>query len=150
MPKVTPPSRGDYRWFTLITTRWSDNDIYGHVNNVAYYSYFDSVANRYLIEAGGLDIHGGATIGFVVNSSCDYHAPVAYPRNLDGGLRVDRLGNSSVTYGIAIFTEGIDTACANGSFTHVFVDRASNRPVAIPEAMRRALVALLADDAESS
>ena len=142
MAKAHPPSRGDYRWFTPITTRWSDNDIYGHVNNVVYYSYFDSVANRYLIEAGGLDIHTGGTVGLVVNSGCDYHAPIAYPQNLDGGLRVDRLGNSSVTYGIAIFAEDSDEACANGTFTHVFVDRVSNRPVPIPGGIRRALAVL--------
>jgi acyl-CoA thioester hydrolase len=143
--KVQPPGRGDYRWFTPLTTRWSDNDIYGHVNNVVYYSYFDSVANRYLIEEGGLDIHSGSNVGLVVNSSCSYHLPVAYPQSLDGALRVDRLGNSSVQYGIAIFVAGEDLACANGTFTHVFVDRASNRPVAIPEGMRGALSAIAAD-----
>jgi acyl-CoA thioester hydrolase len=131
--------RRDYRWFCPITTRWSDNDIYGHVNNVVYYSYFDSIANRYLIEAGGLDIHGGEVIGLVVNSSCSYHSPLAYPQLLDGALRVDRLGNSSVTYGIAIFAGGATVASANGSFTPVFVDRASSRPVPIPALLRSAL-----------
>ena len=142
MPKAQPPTRSDYGWFTPLTTRWSDNDIYGHVNNVVYYSYFDSIANRYLIEEGGLDIHDGSNVGLVVNSSCSYHAPVAYPQSLDGALRVDRLGNSSVQYGIAIFLVGEDVACANGTFTHVFVDRASNRPVPIPERMRAALAVL--------
>ncbi len=142
MAKATAPQRGDYRWFTPITTRWSDNDIYGHVNNVVYYSYFDSVANRYLIEEGGLDIHNGSTVGLVVNSGCDYFAPIAYPQALEGALRVDRLGNSSVTYGIAIFVAGAEVACANGTFTHVFVDRQSNRPVPIPEPMREALAAI--------
>ena len=139
MAKPPAPSRNHYHWFTPITTRWSDNDIYGHVNNVIYYSYFDSVANRYLIEVGKLDIHNGDTVGLVVNSSCNYHAPIAYPQALEGALRVDRLGNSSVVYGIGIFAEGSGEACANGSFTHVFVDRASNRPVPIPEPMRSAL-----------
>jgi acyl-CoA thioester hydrolase len=142
MAKPSAPSRDHYHWFTPITTRWSDNDIYGHVNNVIYYSYFDSVANRYLIEVGRLHIHEGASVGLVVNSSCDYHAPVAYPDALEGALRVDRLGNSSVQYGIGIFAEGSGEACANGSFTHVFVDRVSNRPVPIPEPMRSALEAI--------
>jgi acyl-CoA thioester hydrolase len=142
MSKAAAPGRSDYRWFTPITTRWSDNDIYGHVNNVIYYSYFDSVANRYLIEVGGLDIHEGSTVGLVVNSSCDYHAPVAYPQGLEGALRVDRLGNSSVQYGIGIFAEGAGSASANGSFTHVFVDRQTSRPVPIPEPLRSALTAI--------
>lgn len=142
MSRPAPPLRADYRWFCPITTRWSDNDIYGHVNNVVYYSYFDSIANRYLIEAGGLDIHRGPVIGLVVNSNCDYHAPVAYPQALAGGLRVDRLGNSSVTYGIAVFVDEGDRACANGTFTHVFVERSSGRPQAIPPALRGALASL--------
>ncbi len=142
MAKAEAPSRVAYPWFTPIITRWSDNDIYGHVNNVVYYSYFDSVANRYLIEAGGLDIHGGDIVGLVVNSGCDYFSPVAYPQALEGALRVDRLGNSSVQYGIAIFAEGESIACANGTFTHVFVDRESNRPVPIPDPLRRALEAI--------
>lgn len=142
MSRTTAPPRRDYRWFTAITTRWSDNDVYGHVNNVIYYSYFDSVANRYLIDAGGLDIHAGETVGLVVNSGCDYHAPVAYPDALEGALRVDRLGSSSVQYGIGIFREGDDKACANGTFTHVFVDRESHRPVPIPPRLREALVAI--------
>ncbi|GAB5414944.1 MAG: thioesterase family protein [Congregibacter sp.] len=142
MTKADPPGRHSYAWFAPITTRWSDNDIYGHVNNVVYYSYFDSIANRYLIEEGGLNIHDGGIVGLVVNSGCDYHAPVAYPQALEGGLRVDRLGNSSVTYGIAIFMQGAEIACANGTFTHVFVDRETQRPVSIPEAMRTALAAI--------
>ena len=139
MSKAQAPSRDTYRWFTPITTRWSDNDIYGHVNNVIYYSYFDSVANRYLIEAGGLDIHTGDTVGLVVNSGCDYFAPVAYPQALEGALRVDRLGNSSVRYGVAVFRAGEDAACAHGHFVHVFVERATNRAVAMPGGLRGAL-----------
>ena len=142
MPKPQPPARDAYGWFTPITTRWSDNDIYGHVNNVIYYSYFDSIANRYLIEMGGLDIHAGSTVGLVVNSSCDYHAPIAYPQALEGGLRVDRLGNSSVQYGIAVFVAGERIACANGTFTHVFVDRDTNKPLPIPPRMREALATI--------
>jgi acyl-CoA thioester hydrolase len=133
------PTRDDYRVFYPITTRWSDNDIYGHVNNVTYYSYFDSAANRYLIEQGGLDIGDGRIVGYVVNSGCQYHAPVTYPEAIEAGLRVDRLGNSSVQYGIAIFREGEQRAAAHGHFVHVFVERAENRSVPIPENLRRAL-----------
>ncbi len=135
----TVERRGDYAVFYPITTRWSDNDLYGHVNNVAYYSYFDTVANRFLIEEGGLDIHGAEVIGVVVESRCNYHASLAYPQALEGGLRVDRLSSRSVTYGIGIFAEGAPEAAANGHFVHVFVDRASNAPVPIPEPIRRAL-----------
>lgn len=142
MSRVQAPSRGDYRWFTEITTRWSDNDIYGHVNNVMYYSYFDSIANRFLIREGGLDIHDGETIGFVVNSNCDYFSPVAFPQSLTGALRVNRLGNSSVEYGIGVFAEGEETASAAGTFTHVFVERANNRPSAMPESIRAALASV--------
>ena len=138
------PVRADYKVFYPISTRWSDNDTYGHINNVIYYSYFDSVANRYLIEEGGLDIADGGVVGYVVSSGCDYHAPASYPEAIEGGLRVDRLGNSSVQYGIAIFREGEDEALAHGHFVHVFVDRAANRSVPIPEGLRAALEKLTA------
>jgi acyl-CoA thioester hydrolase len=133
------PYRRDYKVFYPISTRWSDNDTYGHINNVVYYSYFDSVANRYLIEEGGLDINDGQIVGYVVQSGCDYHAPASYPEAIEGGLRVDRLGNSSVQYGIAIFRQGEDEALAHGHFVHVFVDRAANKSVAIPVDLRVAL-----------
>ena len=133
------PQRNDYKVFYPISTRWSDNDIYGHINNVVYYSYFDSVANRYLIEEGGLDINDGKIVGYVVQSGCDYHAPASYPEAMEGGLRVDRLGNSSVQYGIAIFRQGEDEALAHGHFVHVFVDRAANKSVPIPADLRVAL-----------
>ena len=138
------PVRSVYRVFYPITTRWSDNDIYGHVNNVIYYSYFDTAANRYLIEEGGLDISEGQTVGFVVNSACQYHAPISYPEPIEAGLRVDRLGNSSVQYGIAIFKEGLEQAVAHGHFVHVFVDRKANKSVAISPALRDALQRILA------
>lgn len=138
-----PLSRDDYRYFLPITTRWMDNDIYGHVNNVVYYSYFDTIANHFLIKEGGLDIHDGGIIGFVVSSQCSYKSGIAYPEPIEGGFRVNRLGNSSVEYGIGIFREGSDTACAAGTFTHVFVDRASQRPTAIPPQMRAALESVL-------
>jgi len=131
--------RDNYKYFTDITTRWMDNDIYGHVNNVVYYSYFDSVANKFLIEEGGLDIHRAEVIGFVVASSCQYRSPIAYPDKIDAGFRVNKLGNSSVEYGIAIFKQGAETASAVGTFTHVFVDRASDKSVAIPAEIRAAL-----------
>ncbi|WP_193162715.1 acyl-CoA thioesterase [Microbulbifer hainanensis] len=142
MSTAPTSSRSAYRVFYPITTRWMDNDIYGHVNNVTYYSYFDSAVNRYLIEEGGLDIQAAPVVGFVVNSSCDYRAPIAYPEAIEAGIRVERLGNSSVTYAVAIFKSSETEACAAGSFTHVFVERSSNRSVPIPENIRRALEAL--------
>jgi acyl-CoA thioester hydrolase len=142
--RVTPESRVDYHWFTPITTRWHDNDLYGHVNNVTYYAFFDSVANRFLIEEGGLDIHHGQTIGLVVNSGCNYFAPLAFPESLHGGLRVNRLGTSSVEYGIAIFRDGENRAAAQGHFVHVFVDRHTRKSCPIPESVRSALARLMA------
>ena len=138
--------RESYRYFLPITTRWMDNDLYGHVNNVVYYSYFDTIANHFLIKQGGLDIHDGDIVGFVVNSQCSYKSAIAYPEPIEGGFRVNRLGNSSVEYGIAIFKEGSDSACAVGTFTHVFVDRASQRPTPIPERLRAALESVLVTD----
>lgn len=132
-----------YRHFQAITTRWHDNDLYGHVNNVTYYSYFDTAVNSYLIEFGGLDIQGGAIVGFVVSSSCDYFESIAFPECIEVGLRVGKLGNSSVQYELAVFREGQMQACAAGRFVHVFVERESNRPVAIPQALRQAMEGLL-------
>ncbi|MEX0426033.1 acyl-CoA thioesterase [Nocardioides sp. DS6] len=142
-PKAERPSLAAYAHVSSFTTRWMDNDVYGHVNNVTYYSYFDSVANAYLIEAGGLDIHTSPVIGLVVESGCRYHAPVAYPARLRAGLRVDRLGNRAVTYGLAIFTEDDDLAVADGHVVHVFVDRETRRPTAIPDPIRDALARLV-------
>jgi len=139
----TTPQRADYRHFQPITTRWHDNDIYGHVNNVTYYSFFDSAVNTYLIERGGLDIHDGSVVGFVVSSSCDYFASIAYPDLIEVGLRVAKLGNSSVQYELAVFKAGEGEACAAGRFVHVFVDRASNQPVSIPDELRAALQILV-------
>jgi acyl-CoA thioester hydrolase len=139
MSKNSIPTRADYKVFYPINTRWSDNDIYGHVNNVVYYSYFDTAANRYLIEEGGLDINDGKIVGFVVNSGCEYHAPISYPELIEAGVRVDRLGNSSVQYGIAIFKAGEDEAVAHGHFVHVFVDRAANKSISIPAPLKEAL-----------
>jgi len=128
-----------YLWFCPIATRWMDNDVYGHVNNVTYYSYFDSAANLFLIREGGLDIVKSPVIGVVVDSRCTYREAVAYPDALRAGLRVDKLGNRSVTYGIGIFREDGDRACAHGHFVHVFVDRKTRQAVPIPEPIRTAL-----------
>lgn len=143
MSAVELPRRADYKAFYPISTRWSDNDIYGHVNNVTYYAYFDTAANRYLIEEGGLDISDGTIVGYVVNSGCQYHAPITYPEGIEAGVRVDKLGNSSVQYGIAIFREGEDEAAAHGHFVHVFVERAANKSVPIPDNLRAALQKIL-------
>ncbi|WP_432474674.1 acyl-CoA thioesterase [Amphritea sp. HPY] len=134
--------RENYRYFHAIATRWMDNDVYGHVNNVTYYSYFDTATNAYLIEEGGLDISNSPVIGVIVNSGCNYKSSIAFPQPLEAGLRVDRLGNSSVQYGVAIFAEGQDQASAFGHFVHVFVDRTTNKPVPIPEKIRTALARL--------
>lgn len=137
------PQRSDYFAFMPIVTRWMDNDIYGHVNNVTYYSYFDSAANRYLIEEAGLDIHNGDVIGFVVNSGCSYLSPIAYPDDIEVGLRIDKLGNSSVHYGLAIFKKGQEHACDHGFFVHVFVNRETQKPVSLPQKMRAAFETIL-------
>ena len=142
MPEQPKHLRRDYKHFQPITTRWHDNDIYGHVNNVVYYGFFDTAVNNYLIQQGGLDIQDGDIVGFVVSSACDYFASIAYPDLIEVGLRVARLGTSSVQYELAIFREGEQEACAAGRFVHVFVERASNRPTAIPGRLRAALEAL--------
>ena len=136
------PAPDAYRWFCPITTRWMDNDAYGHVNNVTYYSYFDSAANLYLIREGGLDIERSPIIALVVASSCEYHAPLAYPDTLRAGIRVDRLGEKSVTWGIGIFRDGDASAAASGTFVHVVVDRSTRTSVSIPPPMREALARL--------
>ena len=142
-PVNKPIARSDYKVFYPIITRWMDNDIYGHVNNVTYYSYFDSAVNRYLIEKGGLDIQNAPVVGYVVNSSCSYLSGIAYPDDIEAGLRVNKLGNSSVTYGVGIFKKGEDKACAFGDFIHVFVNRAENKSVPIPAEIRSALEQLV-------
>ena len=142
MPEQPKHLRRDYKHFQPITTRWHDNDIYGHVNNVVYYGFFDTAVNNYLIQQGGLDIQNGDIVGFVVSSACDYFASIAYPDLIEVGVRVAKLGNSSVQYELAIFREGEQEASAAGRFVHVFVERASNRPTPIPSRLRAALEAL--------
>ena len=135
-------TRAAYPHFLAITTRWMDNDAYRHVNNVVYYSFFDTVVNRYLIEAGVLDIERSPVIGLVVETHCRYFAPVAFPDTVHAGLRVARLGNSSVRYEIGLFRNDDPHTAACGDFVHVYVDRETQRPVALPPALREALQAL--------
>ena len=135
------PRRADYPHWLRIQTRWADNDAYGHVNNVVYYAYFDTIINRVLI-GGGLDPAAGEAIGLCVESGCRYVAPAAYPDELDAGLLVAKLGRSSVRYELAIFRADRDELCAFGHFVHVFVDRATRRPTPLPEALRAALAGL--------
>jgi acyl-CoA thioester hydrolase len=139
-----PPieTRLSYRHLLSIPTRWMDNDVYGHVNNVVYYAYFDTVINRYLITEGGLDIERGATIGLCVESHCAYLRAVAFPDEVEAGLRVAHIGRSSVRYEIGIFTQGRDDLAAHGWFVHVFVDRITRRSAAIPDSLRDALESL--------
>lgn len=138
-----PEPRDDYRHWSTISTRWMDNDLYGHINNVQYYSFFDTAVNRYLIAAGALDIHGGAVIGLVIETHCNYFAPLAFPQDVEAGLRVAHLGSSSVRYEIGLFAPGEPLAAAVGHFVHVYVDRASRRPVALPEPLKKALLPLM-------
>jgi acyl-CoA thioester hydrolase len=132
-------TRADFRSFRPMPTRWMDNDVYGHVNNVVYYSYFDTAVNAYLVENGVLDIEKSEIVGLVAETGCTYFASVAFPDHLDVGLAVSRLGRSSVTYAIAIFREGEDQAAAQGRFVHVYVERASGKAVEIPAHVREAL-----------
>jgi acyl-CoA thioester hydrolase len=137
--KPTPRRRAEYPHHRLITTRWMDNDVYGHVNNVVYYAYFDTVVNQYLIEQGVLDFRAGAVVGLVVETHCSYFSSISFPDRVTAGLRVARLGNSSVQYEIALFANDDDTAAAQGHFVHVYVDRVTNRPVPLPGPLRAVL-----------
>ena len=143
MNKPAAAPRTAYRHFLPITTRWMDNDVYGHVNNVVYYSYFDTVVNEYLIRAGVLDVEHGETIGLVVETQCSYFAPLVFPERVEAGLRVMRLGSTSVRYEVGLFKEGDAQAVAQGHFVHVYVDRATRRPVELPAALRAALEPLV-------
>jgi acyl-CoA thioester hydrolase len=136
-------SRAEYAHFEPLATRWMDNDVYGHVNNVLYYAFFDTAINRYLIAAGGLDIAAGPVIGLAVETHCQFMQPVAFPDTLEIGLRVGKLGSSSVRYELAVFKADQPYAAAVGYFVHVFVDRATQRATPIPAAIRAALERLL-------
>jgi acyl-CoA thioester hydrolase len=142
MTDTPRPVRTDFPHFLSIPTRWMDNDIYGHVNNVVYYAFFDTVINEYLIAEGGLNIHTGGIIGLAVETQCQFFQPLAFPDIVDAGLRTARLGNSSVRYEIGLFRQDVDDIAAFGSFVHVFVDRQTRRPVPIPETIRTALARL--------
>ena len=135
--------RADYPHFLALPTRWMDNDIYGHVNNALYYAFFDTAINEDLIAEGGLDINAGAVVAFAAESQCQYLQPLAFPGVIEVGLRVGKLGNSSVRYELAIFKEGEPFAAAAGYFVHVFVDRETQRPVPMPTPIRNALARLI-------
>lgn len=139
----TIAARGDYPHSLAIPTRWRDNDVYGHVNNIEYYSFFDTVINRWLIREGALDIQNGPVIGLCAESHCEFKAAVEFPDSIDACLRVGQIGKSSVRYEIALFAEGSDQPAATGWFVHVFVDRQSRRPEPIPEAIKSALKRLV-------
>ena len=144
--KPLPQSRSGYRQFISIATRWMDNDVYGHVNNVNYYSFFDTAVNRHLIDQGVLDIQKSDLIGLVVETHCNYFAPIAFPQTIEVGLRVAKVGSSSVRYEIALFAQDSDQAVAQGHFVHVYVNRADNRPVAVAGALRDVVEALRVSD----
>lgn len=137
--REAPHRHSDYRHFHAIATRWMDNDAYGHVNNVVYYSYFDTVVNEYLIRAGVLDIERSGVIGLVVETQCRYFSELAFPQTVHAGLRVARIGSSSVRYEIGIFADAEQAACAQGHFVHVYVDRSTRRPTPLPAPLRAAL-----------
>lgn len=140
-------TRNDFRHFHPITTRWMDNDAYGHVNNVVYYSWFDTVVNQFLIVNGALDIEHGQVIGLVIETQCNYFAPVAFPDRITAGVCVTKLGNSSVRYEVGIFREDEKNASAQGHFIHVYVDRITRKPNSIPEKMRSLLQSIQLESA---
>jgi acyl-CoA thioester hydrolase len=137
--RAQPDTRSSYRHFLPIQTRWADNDVYGHVNNVVYYSWFDTVVNEYLIRSEALDIERSEVVGLVVETRCSYFSELAFPQAIDAGLRVARIGTSSVRYEIGLFAAGVDLASAQGHFIHVYVDRRSRKPAALPAPLRDAL-----------
>jgi acyl-CoA thioester hydrolase len=136
-------TRDDYPHFLQVSTRWMDNDVYGHVNNVTYYSYFDTAVNEFLMRFTGLDYRSKNPVGLVVETGCRFHSEIAFPDMLDVGVRVRRLGNSSVTYEIAIFKEGVDNPSATGHFVHVYVRPSEMKPVSVPDRVREGLQRLL-------
>jgi acyl-CoA thioester hydrolase len=139
---MPPAGRDSYRAWRRITTRWADNDLYGHVNNVAYYGWFDTAVNGWLIETGLLDLATGDPIGLVVETGCRYARPLSYPQPVEIGLAAEHVGNSSVRYRLGVFAEGDEQAAAEGRFVHVYVGRESRRPVPLPAAWRRALATI--------
>ena len=140
--KQKPSFRSDFKEFSLIETRWNDNDSYGHVNNIVYYSYFDTAVNRHLIQHGVLDLSKSEAIGLVIESKCTYFSSITFPDTVTVGLKVIHLGNSSVRYQIGLFCNDSDTTSAVGEFVHVYVNRLTNKPVSIPDNTRQVLQAL--------
>ncbi len=138
--KPSPQHRSAYKHFLPIATRWTDNDVYGHVNNVVYYSYFDTVVNEYLISQGALDIAKSPVIGLVVETGCSYFASITFPEKIDAGLRVTKIGNSSVRYEVALFRDGVGVAVAQGHFVHVYVDRVTLKPQALGNLLKATLL----------
>lgn len=143
--RPTAEPRHAYPFFTRITTRWMDNDVYGHINNAVYYGFFDTAVNSYLIERGALDIQQGAVIGLVVETHCNFFAPLQYPQFVEAGVRVGRVGASSVRYEIALFADEVATCAASGHFVHVYVARQTRRPTPLPDALMKALAPLRVD-----
>ena len=143
--RPAPPQRGDFKIFVPVTTRWHDNDVYGHVNNVIYYSYFDSAVNGLLVERGLLDPRNSPVIGLVVETCCTYFASLSFPDRVEIGVRVIHLGRTSVRYELGVFVEGDEQARARGEFTHVHVDRSTQKPVEIPPDTRAFLTTLSGD-----
>lgn len=141
--KPQPESRSAYKVFRTIGTRWMDNDCYGHVNNVVYYSWFDTAVNGYLIEQGVLDIHHGATIGLVIETQCNYFSPLAFPQTVEAGIRVTKLGTSSVRYEVGLFAQSEPMTSAKGHFIHVYVDRQTRRPITLPLNLKTILETLV-------
>lgn len=144
MAKI-PPNLNDYLYFCSISTRWIDNDVYGHVNNAVYYTYFDTVCNTYLIEHCGLDIQTSPVVGFVVASSCQYVSPIVFPDTINAAMRVNKIGNSSVEYGVALFKGTSTTASAHGTFTHAFFNRELGHTVRIPDGIRKKLRSIISE-----
>ena len=140
--KPQPEPRSAYRVFRTIGTRWADNDAYGHVNNVVYYSWFDTVVNAHLIESDALDIHRGDTIGLVIETQCNYFSAIEFPQTVEAGLRVAHMGKSSVRYEVGLFVQGQAMTAARGHFIHVYVDRATRRPTVLSDKLRSVLEAL--------
>jgi acyl-CoA thioester hydrolase len=141
--RPAPELRSAYRHFTVISTRWMDNDVYGHINNVQYYSFFDTAVNGYLMERGALDPQTSVVIGLVVETKCNYFESLSFPEAVHAGLRVARMGESSVQYEIGLFRESSERAAAQGHFVHVYVTRATRRPVPLPDVLKRALEPLI-------
>ena len=142
MPRQEPHTRADYSAFQTISTRWMDNDVYGHVNNVVYYSYFDTAVNGYLMEHGVLDFRAGTTVGLVVETGCQFFSPIAFPDTVTAGIRVAKIGTSPVRYEVGLFANESEVAAAQGHFVHVYVDANDHRPSPLPDAFRAVVAPL--------